>query len=346
MTNAKSRTAWWLGLLAATGLSCADRRLVLHVYNWSDYINPELVRQFEREHSCRVVMDFYDSNEAMYAKLKAGATGYDVLFPSSYMVSIMRRQGMLQPLQHDRLPNLVYLSRDFLRLTEDPDMEYSVPYMISATGIGYLRSRVPDAKPSWAMFDRADLAGRITLLNDYREVIGAALKFLGYSLNTTRDEELAQAREVILRWKKNIAKFESDQYKNGLISGEFLLCHGYNGDVFQTMAENADIAFLLPEEGTSIASDDMVIPTDAKQVELAHEFINFLCDPDVAAKNMEYVCYLSPNTAAWERVSAELRQEPAIMLGPEVFAHGEVIRDLGDDTAKYTRLWDEIKSAE
>ncbi len=337
-----------IAVCAALGLvsACSRPEPVLHVYNWSDYIKPELVARFEREQRCRVVMDFYDSNEVMYAKLKAGASGYDLVVPTSYMVSIMHQQGMLLPIDHARIPNIRHIDPAYLGFTSDPAMHHSVPYMVGNTGIGYLESRVPDFAPTWGIFGNPAYAGRMTLLNDMREVIGAALKYLGYSLNTTDGSQLLEARDVVIGWKRNIAKFESDQYKNGLVSAEFLMSHGYNGDVMQVMEENEDIRYAVPQEGTSLASDDMVILKDAKQVELAHAFIDFLHDPQVAAENTDYVWYLCPNMAAYPLIGEEVRNDPSVNLPPELLAKCEVIRDLGEENQKYVRIWDQIKAAE
>lgn len=332
-------------LAIVASLGCAKRETpVLHVYTWADYIKPELVQRFERENRCRVVIDTYDSNEAMYAKLKAGATGYDLLTPSSYQVQVLESQGMLQPLDHSRLPNLVNVDRDYLAIAIDSGMVHSVPYMLTNTGVGYLRSKVGELEPTWAVFDRADLKGRMTMLNDMRETIGAALKYLGYSLNSTDSLQLEQAKDVVLRWKRNLAKFENEQYKGGLASGEFVLVHGYNGDLMQARAENPDIAFFAPREGLSLSCDDLVIPKDAKQVELAHRFIDFLHDPEVAAENSEAVQYLCPNSASYDRLPADFVNDPALRLSPEVRARSEVIRDVGPELVKYTRVWDVIKA--
>jgi spermidine/putrescine transport system substrate-binding protein len=332
-------------LAIVASLGCAKRETpVLHVYTWADYIKPEVVQRFERENRCRVVIDTYDSNEAMYAKLKAGATGYDLLTPSSYQVQVLEKQGMLQPLDHSRLPNLVNVDRDYLAIAIDSGMVHSVPYMLTNTGVGYLRSKVGELEPTWAVFDRSDLKGRMTMLNDMRETMGAALKSLGYSLNSTDSLQLEQAKDVVLRWKRNLAKFENEQYKGGLASGEFVVVHGYNGDLMQARAENPDIAFLAPREGLSLSCDDLVIPKDAKQVELAHRFIDFLHDPEVAAENSVAIQYLCPNSASYDRLPADFVNDPALRLAPEVRARSEVIRDLGADLVKYTRIWDVIKA--
>jgi spermidine/putrescine transport system substrate-binding protein len=339
--------------LAAAGLlfglaACAKpakEPAVLHVYTWADYIKPELVARFEAENACKVVIDTFDSNEAMYAKIKAGATGYDLITPTSYMVSLMQSQGLLQPLDKAKLPNIVRIDPEYLAIAVDKNMDHSVPYMITNTGIAYLKSKVKDFEPSWAMFGRADLKGRMVMLNDMRETIGGALKFLGYSLNTRNEEELAKARDVVLGWKKNLAKFENEQYKSGLASGEFLLVHGYSGDILQVQSENADVTFAMPREGGTISCDDLVIPKAAKAVALAHAFINFLHEPKVAADNTNFTQYLCPNKDAYPLLSEAIKNNPAIFLTPEIRAKCEVLDDLGADNAKWVKVWDEIKAA-
>ena len=334
-------------LVAAVALTACQRsKPVLHVYTWADYVKPELITRFEQENNCKVVIDTFESNEAMYAKLKAGATGYDVLFPSSYMVRLMFDQGMLMALNHNLLPNLKNVDPEYLKIAMDKEMHHSAPYMLTTSGIGYLGSKVENVEASWSVFERVDLKGRMTMLNDMRETLGAALKSLGFSLNTRDERELAAARDVLIRWKKNLAKFENEQYKTGLASGEFLLVHGYSGDIFQAQEENEDIVFVVPKEGTSISCDDMVIPKDAPQVELAHKFINFIHDPEVAAENTEFIQYLCPNSASYRFLSEEILNNPGIFLADEIRSKCEVIEDLGADNAKYTKVWDEVKAAD
>jgi spermidine/putrescine transport system substrate-binding protein len=325
--------------------SCGRTKLTLNIYTWADYIKPDLVGRFEKEFDCRVVIDTFDSNESMYAKIKAGATGYDILTPTSYMVSLMNSQNMLQPLDHRLLPNLIHIDPEYLKTVLDKTMDHSVPYMIVYTGIAYLKSRVAGFIPSWSMFDRQDLKGRITMLNDMRETIGAALKFLGYSLNSTEENELREAKDVVLRWKKNIAKFENEQYKTGVASGEFLLVQAYSGDILQVQKENPDVQFAIPEEGTTISVDDLVIPRAAKDVRLAHAFINFLHDPHVAAENITFLYYLSPNKDSYPLLTPELRSNPALFISPQTRAKSEILANLGPANALYIKIWDEIKAA-
>ena len=325
--------------------SCGRSRPVLSLYTWADYIKPDLIRRFEREHGCRVVLDTFESNEAMYAKLKAGAAGYDVLTPTSYMASLMFDQGMLLDLDQALLPNLRHVDPEYLKIAFDKTMDHSVPYMLVWSGIAYLDGRVADVKPTWGMFDRTDLRGRMTMFNDMRETIGAALKFLGYSINTVDEGQLLEAERVLLKWKKNLAKFDNEQYKIGLASGEFLLVHGWNGDVFQVRKENPDVRFFIPEEGTVISCDDLVILKGSKHAALAHAFINFLHDPAVAAENTDFIYYLCPNKDSYALLAPEIKDNPGIFVRPEVMAKSEIIANLGAANALYIKVWDRVKAA-
>ncbi|MDZ4289393.1 MAG: spermidine/putrescine ABC transporter substrate-binding protein [Prosthecobacter sp.] len=316
----------------------------LHVYTWADYVSPDVITKFERANDCKVVIDTFDSNETMYAKLKAGATGYDLIFPTSYMIQLMEQEGLLLDLDSARLSNLKFIDPDILTKVHDRTMKRSVPYTLGYAVIAYRKDKVKDPQPTWAMFDRADLSQRITLFDDMRETIGAALKFLGHSINTRDDAQLAAAKEVLLRWKKNAAKFDNEGYKAGLDSGEFRLVHGYSGDLFQVTQQNDKVGILIPREGVTASCDEMVIPKSSPQPALAHALINFLLDPKVAAENMEWMGYLCPNTEALKLVGKDFLENPAVTIPAEIKAKSEVIQDLGPDIAKYTKVWDAVKS--
>jgi spermidine/putrescine transport system substrate-binding protein len=333
--------------LTATALSGCKKsdHPVLRIYTWADYLAPKLAKQFEKENGCTLQIDTFDSNEAMYAKLTAGASGYDLLTPSSYMVKTLVRDKMLQPLDAAKLPNLKHVDADYLKRALDPTMAYSVPYMMAATCLGWLGSKVSNPVASYSMLDRADLKGRITLLDDMREVLGAALRTLGFSLNSKDPAQLAQARDIAIRWKKNIAKFESEQYKSGLASGEFHLVQGYAGDLLQVADENQDIVVKIPMEGSAFSCDDLCIPTKSTQAELAHKFINFVTEPANAAANMETIAFRAPNSGAYKLLSEDFRGNEALFPAPEVFAKCEPIDDLGDALALWSKTWDEVKAA-
>jgi spermidine/putrescine transport system substrate-binding protein len=332
---------------AGCGSSEAEKP-VLHVYNWSDYIADGLIEQFEELHNCTVVYDVYDSNESLYTKLKAGASGYDVIFPSSYFVAIMKAENMLQPLNHANIPNLANIDPAFLAgISLDKEMEYSVPYMSGTTGIAYRKDSVENFTPSWRIYERADLGGRMTMLDDMREVLGAALKTLGYSINTTNTAEIEAAADLVIEWKRNLARFDNEGYKAGIASKEFFVVHGYGGDVQQIIDENEDpeIVYVLPQEGFATWEDTMAIPAGADNVELAEKFINWMHSAEVAAANIGANFYLCPNTAAYALLDEETLANEVVFVPKEKMSGGEQIIDLGEDMAKYNAAWDRVKSA-
>jgi len=218
--------------------------------------------------------------------------------------------------------------------------------MVRATGLAFRKSKLPDFAPTWAMFDQRDLAGRMTMLDDPRETIGAALKFRGYSLNTTNDLELAEARDVVIRWKRNLARFGTEPHQDGIASGELLVAHGRKRDLAKAMEENEDVGYAVPREGAALDCDELAIPRDTRQPELAHRFIDYLLDPRVAAENTEFASGLCPNLASYALLPDWAREDPSIFLPDELQRKSEVIQDLGAENAKYTRIWDEIQAAE
>ena len=335
-----------LGALVFVG--CGPTKPILHLYTWSDYLDPELVAAFEKANNCRVMIDTFDSNETMYAKVLAGSSRYDIIFPSSYQISLMAKNNMLLQLDKSKLPNVAaHFDETYKNTILNPEMTYNVPYAITFTGIAYRKDKTGGAEISWASFDDPAFKGRSSLLNDFRETIGAALKSLGYSLNSTNPEELQKACEVVLRWKKNIAKLDNEQYKTGIASGEFVLGHGYSGDIAQVMIEDpVNIGFAFPKQGFTAACDEMVIPKGAKEVALAHTFINFIYDPDNASKNIQYICTVMPNKDAIARLPEKFRSNPAIIPPAEVLSKAEVLKDLGAANALYSKVWDTIKATE
>lgn len=323
---------------------CGPAKPTLNVYMWSDYIDLDLVREFEKQNNCKVVIDIFDSNEFMYSKLKAGGTGYDVILPTSYMARVMFEQNMLEKLDHSKLPNLKFVNQKVLAdLAIDKKMEYSVPYMLGYTCIAYNKDKVGKLPESWDVFSNDKYAGKMTMLNDHRETIGAALFFLGKSMNDTNDADLAKAKEILLKWKKNLAKFDNELYKVGIQSGEFLVVQGYSGDLFQVLAESPNLTYMCPKEGISMSCDDWVIPATAKNKELAYKFIDFVCEPKNAAKNMEFTCYSAPIPEARKYVSEENKNHPGMFIPDDLYRRGELIRDLGADNAKFNELWDVVK---
>ncbi|MDW3176882.1 MAG: spermidine/putrescine ABC transporter substrate-binding protein [Acidimicrobiia bacterium] len=312
----------------------------LAIYNWTEYMDPELKDAFAAEFGVEVTEDNYDSNEAMQPIINAGGSGYDFIVPSDYMVSIMIDAGDIQPLNKDAIPNISNLSADFASgLPYDPEGTYTAPYQWGTTGLGVdLSVTGEDVPRTWGLIFDADLAAQYgldgqvaTLLNDPRETLGAALKYLGYSLNTTSEAELTEAQELVTGALDRVAAFDSDQYDELLVTGDSAVAHGYSGNfLFQFLdAENPDqYTYFVPEEGGTRWIDNMAIPKDAPHPCTAHTFIDFLLDAERGAQLTNWNLYASPNEAAVEFIDQEVLDDPIVY--PTDTSKLEEIEDTGD----------------
>lgn len=313
----------------------------LHIFIWSVYMPDEVIENFEQEYDCDVIIDLYDSNEAMYTKLRAGATGYDIAFPSGDYVSIMSNQGMLTELNHEKLPNLKNLDPEILAKAEyDAGQKYSVPFQMGTTGIAVNEKYLKDYPKSWSIFLDENLKGKMTLLDDMREVFGGALRYLGYSVNTTDLNELNEAKDLIMKWKSNIAKFDNEFFGKGIISGEFYAVHGYSENIFfeGSEGETEDINYFIPEEGAVLWIDSMVILENAPNKDLAHEFINFVLRPESAKIVSEYLELPTPNMEG-----RKLVDETDYIYTYEDLKNCEAMLDVGEALRTYNNLWNEIR---
>lgn len=333
-------------LVAVLLCGCSSNEPELHVYTWANFIKPELYEQFEKEHGCRVVINTFDSNEAMYAKLNLGATGYDVLFPSNYYADLLQKQGMLQQIDLALVPNAKYADPKYVSMLDESSVPYALPFTVTSTAIGYRKDRVDIKDPSWGVFADSTHKGRMTMLNDPREALGAALKFLGYSLNTTDEKQVKEAEAILIGWKRNLAKFESEQYKNGLASAEYLIVQGFGGEIQLVHQENSNVVCVLPKEGTILSIDLLTIARDSQNKELAHAFVNFLLEPKNAVETVEYTRFLVPNTAAYALMPAKYKEDPLFFPPQAIAEKSELIKDLGKATELYNHAWDRVKAAE
>jgi spermidine/putrescine-binding protein len=322
----------------------------VNFYNWGDYIDPEILTMFEEECGVSVVYDTFSSNEDLLAKLQAGASGYDLIVPSDYMVTIMIQLGLLKELDHANMPNLANLSERFRNTPYDPGNQYSVPYQWGVAGIGYDADKVTTPPDTLAVLFDPELAeqnaGKFSLLNDSREVLGAALKYLGYSVNSTDEAELEEAKQVILAIKPYVLTFDSDTYSDLVVSGETVMGHGWNGGFAVAIAENEDrnIEFVVPQEGLTIFTDNLAIPASAPNAYTAEVLINYLNDPEIAGMVTNFTRYASPNEAALEFIEEEIQNDPAVYPTQEVLDNMEFIADVGEATQLYERIWTEIKA--
>ena len=323
--------------LIISTVSCSPK---LNVYNWAYYTPPSVIEKFENEFKVRVVLDEYASNEEMYTKLKTGGGGYDLVFPSQDYASIMIRQGMFEKIDHSLIPNLKNIDPLVLqKTTYDPIMEYSVPYYWGAAGIIVNTGKVPDFEKSWSIFSRSDLSGRMTMLDDMREVMSDALVYLGYSLNSKNPAEIAKARDLINnQWKPNLTKFDAEAFGKGYANGEFWVVQGYVEVVFEEIIEDEqlqkDTVFFIPPEGGPAYIDSFCILKGAKNKELAHKFIDFVHRPEVYAEFCDYFGF--PST-----VNVPARQ---YIEGPSYYqagdiAHTELKEDLGEALELYNNAW-------
>ncbi len=322
----------------------------VQLFNWTEYIDPEIYTLFEQEYGIRVVENNFASNEEMLAKLQGGTTGYDVIFPSDYTVSIMIQEGMLAPLDHSLLGNLGNLGERFLNTPYDPGNVYCVPYQWGTTGLGYNSAEI-EAPQSWSVLFEPDPEapwyGRTTMLDDPRESFAAALIYMGQSVNSTDEAQLEQARDLLIRAKAGLMGYDSDQFEDLLAAGETLVAHGWNGDILMGQAENADIAYTVPQEGGVIWIDNMCIPagTPPDRSLAAHMFIDFILRPDIGALVSEYTYYATPNQAAEAQLDEDFLSDPAVYPPEEVLGRLQYINPLGEFESIYQRLWDEVKAA-
>ena len=330
----------------------------LHIYTWSDYIAPDVLESFEKALGVKVVIDTFDSNEAMYAKLKAGGTGYDIIMPSSYQVSTMARESMIDKLDHSKMPNVKKnFDASFAEQILDPTFTYSVPYAVTYTGFAYRKDKIPEGADveSWSILANPALKGRVSLLDDIREVVGAGLMSLGYSVNSESAKEIDAAVAQVLKWRANVRKFDAESYKTEVPGGATWLGQGYSTDVTQVIVGDEesgapardDVGFALPKEGFSIAFDEMVIAKNAPRKDLAYAFINYIYDGEVAKVNMEYICGPNPVKPGIDALDEEYRA--LIMLTPDQLKRGQLLRSFDgkpEVMALYNKAWDRIKATE
>lgn len=346
LTNMASIAAGVFALCMAAG--CSTPKPVLRICTWSDYIDEGVVQQFEQRNGCRVEIKTFDSNEEMCDALRAGDSGFDIVTPSSYVIPTLEKEQLIQPLDHEQIPNVrKFFDRSFASAILDPSFTYNAPYMVTYTGLVYRKDKLPKglSANTWDVLDSPALEGRASLLDDMRETIGAALKSLDYSLNTERKEELDKAVEVARKWRKNAPKLDNAQYKDSVASGEWLIGHGYSSDAAQMMRKDPNVGFALPKEGFTIAFDEMVIPADAPQPELAHKFINFMYTPRIAKANTEGVCAAMPVKGVIKLLEPRLRR--LVEVDADTFRRGEVLQSIDDKPAvhdMYEAAWERIKA--
>jgi spermidine/putrescine-binding protein len=326
-----------------------DGNVTLMIYNWGEFHDPEIERIFYEETGIRVIFETYGTNQEMYARIVYAGAQFDVLFPSDYMIERLILEGRLAQLNWDNIPNRQYLHHYFEHLAFDPTGSYAVPYKWGLFGILYNASMVSNMQESWAMlFDEnyaGEFAGNIYMYNSARCTLGAALRFLGYSHNTTDLRELRAARDLLI-WQGRdmgwVRSYHGDLMRDSMIAGGAAMGTIYSGCAFWTMSQNPDLNFVVPVEGTQRFIDAMVVPVTTRHQAEAEKFINFMMRPDIALMNTLWTMYSTTNAAALEMVPAEWRESQVFWPTDEIEARGYSFRDLGSFRNEYYEAFDTV----
>jgi spermidine/putrescine transport system substrate-binding protein len=318
---------------------------VVNLAIWSNYIKPETLAIFEKRSGMKVQVSNYSSNEELLAKLQAGASGYDVVVPSDYMVFAMSKLGLLRELDMAQIPNFKSIDPKFLKKQFDPTNKYSVPYDWGTTGIAINRSLYKGKITGWKdLFGNADLAGKVTLLDDVRETVGAALKSLGFSLNTKNPDELKKAKDLLFKIRPRVKAFTSEPMMP-LVNGETAVAHAYMSDALQARRQTGGkIEYIIPEEGATLWIDNLVIPTGAQNVKEAQALINFLLEPEIAVQTTLAVLVAPTNKDAYTLLPQDMQNNPVLFPRGPVVQKLEMLEDLGDALAQWDRIWTEVKA--
>jgi len=327
-------------LMLLTLIGCGkEQKNELYLFNWSDYIPNEVITDFENETGIKVITDYYSSNEEMYAKIKAGGDGYDITVPSTDYAEIMMKQGMLEKIDKSKIPNLKELNEEIgSKISFDKNHDYIIPYSVGATGIAVNTKYAKDFERSFDIYNRKDLKGKMTLLDDMREVMSSALIIAGHSPESSDPQDLADAQKIILGWKENILKFDSESFGKGFTNGEYLVVHGYYENIVAHMTDEQaqNMVFFIPEKGSQMYIDSMAILKGAKNIENAYKFIDYIYRPEVYVKILDYLETPSIN------IGANKLRETKPVYDVEDLKDAYLMKDLGEALAPQSEVWNEI----
>lgn len=327
----------------------------VYVYNWGEYIDEDVIAQFKEETGIDVIYDMFETNEEMYPVIEAGGVKYDAVCPSDYMIQKMIENNMLAEINFDNVPNIKEIDSKYMDMSRsfDPDNKYSVPYCWGTVGILYNTSMVApeDAPTKWSDLWAEKFKDNILMQDSVRDAFMVALKSLGYSMNTTNEAEIAEARDLLIKQKPLVQAYVIDQVRDKMIGGEAAMGVIYSGEMLYIQQEVADLGldysleYVIPEEGTNLWLDSWVIPANAPNKENAEKWINFLCRPDIAKKNFEYITYPTPNKGAFDLLDSDLQNNKAVFPDTDSLKNCEVFQYLGTDVDSiYNEYWKEVKS--
>lgn len=329
----------------------------LYVYNWGEYIDEDVIDQFEEETGIKVIYDMFETNEEMYPVIEAGGVNYDVVCPSDYMIQKMRENDLLAEINFDNVPNLDQIDPTYLEMSKsfDPENKYSVPYTWGTVGILYNTKKLEelgmDVPTKWSDLWDERLDGEILMQDSVRDAFMVALKKDGYSMNSDNEDELQQAKQDLIDQKPLVQAYVIDQVRDKMIGGEAAISVIYSGEMLYIQNEvkdlglDYDLKYVIPEEGTNLWIDSWVIPKNAKNKENAEKWIDFLCRPEIAKQNFDYITYSTPNKGAFDLLDEEIQNNKALFPDIDSLKDSEVFEYLGDEVdAVYNELWKEVKS--
>lgn len=335
-------------LLTGCGGSKGGENGEVIVYNWGEYIDPDTIDMFEEETGIKVIYDEFETNEVMYPKVEAGATSYDVICPSDYMIQKMIDNDLLAEINFDNIPNFTNIGQQYYDQAKefDPENKYSVPYCFGTVGILYNKTMVDEPVESWSILWDEKYADNILMQDSVRDAFMVALKKNGYSMNTLDAVELESAKNDLIAQKPLVQAYVIDQVRDKMIGNEAAIGVIYSGEAIYTQRENPDLEYVIPKEGTNVWIDAWVIPKNSPNKENAEKFINFMCREDIALMNFEYITYSTPNTAAQALIEdEEIRNSEIAFPDLSKFENLETFQYLGSDGDElYNNLWKEVKS--
>ena len=342
---------WFAVLLSAlivlSAVSFASAQEVVNLYNWYDYMDESVLEDFEAETGIHVNYPLFTTNEEMMLSLQANPGAYDVIIPSDYCVERMIKQGLIQEINFDNIPNFSYIKENLKNADYDPEGKYTVPFMWGTLGILYDTKQVTEEEAgSWGILWDEKYADSIFMMNSLRDGLAVGLIYCGYDMNTTNVAELNAAKNALIAQKPLVKAYYLDETKDAMIAGEAALAVVYSGDALYAMDENEDLAYSVPMEGSNIWIDPLVISSTAPNKENAEKLIDFLCRPDIAQRNCEYIFYSSPNAGAIELMGEEYTENSTINPSDEVVARCGFYHDLEDTTlALYNNMWGQVLNA-
>jgi len=319
----------------------------LTVYNWFDYIAPEVISLFTEETGIEVEYVNFTTNEEMYTKLVADPSAYDVIFPSDYIIERLVNEGMLAELNYDNMPNTAGIIDWLQNPAYDQGGKHSVPYMWGTVGILYNPEMTGGEITSWQALFSAEYQGEVIMMNSVRDTLGVALKTLGYSMNSVRQSELEQARDLLIKQKQDgiVSGYLVDETKDKMVANEAAIAVMWSGDALYAMEKNESLAYCVPEEGSNVWVDGMCVPAASENKDAAEVFIDFMCREDIAQMNMDYIYYSTPIQAVVDNMDEETKANETLNPPQDVVDRCEFFLDISDSMDLYEEIWMEVRTA-